>query len=555
MFNKKDMGNQAPTVEYVVGGADLALVASGALSGSGNTVNIANNQLGALSADDSGTILPNNFITPGTTAAQVRAIKVIQGTPLSASTGEVNAMGAGHRAYVDGGMMEAGKIYEVFTDQYRLPTNDVHYFTGFSNLLPNTKYKFVINLTSARTEVQLGHNELYVSRVITTPAVAPTNIQDWVIQTLVNELNKESVVCGNTGLNIGGVRQFVAFAVTKASSLATGTSVRSSTTLGSVTVVNGGAGYTTAPTVTVSGGGGTGATATATIVNGIVTAVTVTAAGTGYSSDPTITFSAPNAGAPTIGATTSATAAIPVSRYNANGTTIDVTYKPDRVFVNTMNKAIVDTAVIANARIVNAGAITPGATATADGLMIMSLRESEFLGFDDVARLSVSAKASFGATIDQNVSKPVFTQAWPVKATEGRATARQVALDYARRAAIQTFTGQNTPLAGNEYWITPPNYLNSNAEGYTMTVVSFWNDVALMNARPEHYQKLVIVTEARVTSASSGANASTGYSYETINTTLLASLNATLGVWLISASGTFSPIKFLGSATSSTVFV
>jgi hypothetical protein len=65
-----------------------------------------------------------------------------------------------------------------------------------------------------------------------------------------------------------------------------------------VTVTNGGAGYTTAPTVTFSAppAGGTQATGTATIDAGVVTAITITNPGAGYVTPPTITIGAPPAG-------------------------------------------------------------------------------------------------------------------------------------------------------------------------------------------------------------------------------------------------------------------
>jgi hypothetical protein len=64
------------------------------------------------------------------------------------------------------------------------------------------------------------------------------------------------------------------------------------TTVGSVTLESGGAGYTTAPTVTITGGGGTGATATATInSSGQVTGVTLNSGGSGYTIDPLVTIS------------------------------------------------------------------------------------------------------------------------------------------------------------------------------------------------------------------------------------------------------------------------
>lgn len=65
----------------------------------------------------------------------------------------------------------------------------------------------------------------------------------------------------------------------------------------SLVVGNSGAGYTQAPTVTISGGGGSGATATANVNNGRVTSITVTSGGSGYTSCPTVTFSPPGGNA------------------------------------------------------------------------------------------------------------------------------------------------------------------------------------------------------------------------------------------------------------------
>ena len=64
---------------------------------------------------------------------------------------------------------------------------------------------------------------------------------------------------------------------------ATATATLSAGAVASIAVSAGGAGYTTAPVVTITGDGSS-ATATATIVAGVVTAITVTAGGTGYSS-------------------------------------------------------------------------------------------------------------------------------------------------------------------------------------------------------------------------------------------------------------------------------
>ena len=61
--------------------------------------------------------------------------------------------------------------------------------------------------------------------------------------------------------------------------------------LTSISVTNGGSGYTTAPTVTITGGGGSGATAIAFVTDGKITGVGIINPGSGYTSAPTIGFS------------------------------------------------------------------------------------------------------------------------------------------------------------------------------------------------------------------------------------------------------------------------
>jgi len=62
----------------------------------------------------------------------------------------------------------------------------------------------------------------------------------------------------------------------------------------SISVTNGGSGYTSIPTVTISGGSGEGATAAAVISGGAVTAITVTDGGDGFTTAPTVTISDPD---------------------------------------------------------------------------------------------------------------------------------------------------------------------------------------------------------------------------------------------------------------------
>jgi uncharacterized repeat protein (TIGR01451 family) len=58
-----------------------------------------------------------------------------------------------------------------------------------------------------------------------------------------------------------------------------------------IQITNGGAGYTSAPLVTLTGGGGAGATAEATVYNGAVNGIRITNPGAGYTSAPTVNIS------------------------------------------------------------------------------------------------------------------------------------------------------------------------------------------------------------------------------------------------------------------------
>ena len=58
--------------------------------------------------------------------------------------------------------------------------------------------------------------------------------------------------------------------------------------LASITIVNGGVGYTTPPTIVITSGSGSNATATCTVRNGAIASVTVTLGGSGYLTTPTI---------------------------------------------------------------------------------------------------------------------------------------------------------------------------------------------------------------------------------------------------------------------------
>ena len=87
----------------------------------------------------------------------------------------------------------------------------------------------------------------------------------------------------------------------------------------SISVTNGGSGYTTTPTITISGGDGIGATVQAvTLSSGVITNILLSNKGSGYTAAPTITISDPD----TAGGTTAAATATLSTNTLPEGTTL-----------------------------------------------------------------------------------------------------------------------------------------------------------------------------------------------------------------------------------------
>ena len=89
-----------------------------------------------------------------------------------------------------------------------------------------------------------------------------------------------------------GYTSKTATAGTQATATAAGSNISGGALQGNLTITNGGAGYTTNPTITFSGGGGNGGSATITRVNEVITQIAVSG-GSGYTSAPTVSITAP----------------------------------------------------------------------------------------------------------------------------------------------------------------------------------------------------------------------------------------------------------------------
>lgn len=462
---------QAPTTVFLVGKDDQELVPSDNIVGSGSSLNIADGQLGVLSTDHSGTISFGKFIPAGTTSAQVSSVKVVQGTPNSSQTYKVNPFKNNDPAYVESHKILADRILSVSTQKYEPGMYNMYRIKTVTGIdTTDATYKMTLGFEGARKDITYGYNRDVISATVTTPTVAATNTNDYVLQNLALDLNRYSQVTSFASpANFSGNKQFIVLGLNI--------------------------------------GGSTG-----------------TVIGTMNAGD---TFN--------------------YAQYTVNGSTITATYTADLQFINSLHNAIAEDATLSTARIVNLGSVTPGSAATINALLVVAFDEDEALAFDDVKylkiRLSNVGISGDGIAYSGLEVSPPF---------EGLNTERQVYLNYKDRAGLQIMTAQNH-VVGGEYFISPPNYLDRTAEGYTVTRIVHYGETENLNNTSRFPMETVILLTASVTAPT--ADADTGFTVTTDDSATVSDLNATLGAWLSDADGRYNNIEYKGEATKSTPFV
>ena len=224
--------NMTPVQVFLIGSGNQALVASGNLDTAGNSLNIANSQFGVLSQDHAGTISQDNFITAGTTATQVAAIQVVQGTPNSSQINKVNPFGVNDKAVVRSHTIERDKIRSVSTLKYAPASYSTRVIRALSGVANDTRYKAVIGLEGVRTDLVFGMNRDNITAVQNTPATAPTNVNDYLLQNLALSFNRSSEVVGaaSPGVFSAGNRPFFVFGLKVAGGAGTAIGTMTSST-------------------------------------------------------------------------------------------------------------------------------------------------------------------------------------------------------------------------------------------------------------------------------------------------------------------------------------
>lgn len=179
--------NKLQMENILVGNGDQ-VVATGSLVDNTTTLGVAPSQLGVISWDFEGTDVLGNFITPGATIADVKAIKVIQGTPASANTSTADLWEYSDKGKMESNIIYSDKVRSVTVRKPRPGSSGLVAFTDFGTVGSFAEYSINTRLDSVRIERDFGPNDLVMNEIYTTPDLVTLGVVDGLDLTLSNLL-------------------------------------------------------------------------------------------------------------------------------------------------------------------------------------------------------------------------------------------------------------------------------------------------------------------------------------------------------------------------------
>lgn len=224
MALKKTNKRQAELTKILVASSDTALQSTGSLAAAGTTVNIADGKLGMLCWDFNSSLEPiGDWCANTATAANVAAVKVIQGTPNSTNLTAVNPFEVNDPAFVESAVIRRDKIVGFSASFYNPGNYSAQAYTDFLTFTAETDYFAYVYQYSVRDDRDWSDNDNVVYESVTTPETV-TNFNDWVIKNLLYKINRRSRVSGvsNTAQPFGN-KDFIGLAINSAGG--TGTAI------------------------------------------------------------------------------------------------------------------------------------------------------------------------------------------------------------------------------------------------------------------------------------------------------------------------------------------
>jgi len=230
-----------------------------------------------------------------------------------------------------------------------------------------------------------------------------------------------------------------------------------------------------------------------------------------------------------------------------NGVTYSI--ELDKVMIQTLAKAVING--LANTATIVPVDVTAVTTDVIDGLLFIGLDEDPAIAFSDIldvrTHLSIELVNAFRTELPTSIEEVSVSQ-------EASNTGDRVWKMWRDRYGRSIFNAQVDPING--YFIQAPSYFD-RTKLYTATMIDFYNyETVLSGSNILDPQRCTILIEAEIDDDTIDVDAVVvllgTYTYQTINSTLVAQMETILGDWLQSCSPTPTPIA---SATSSTYFI
>lgn len=188
--------NKLPMQVILVSKGDQALP-TGTFTTNSTSVNLADGQIGVMSFDKNSAVKTvGQYLASGDTSAEVAAIKVVQGTALSANTQLVNLFEVGDPTHVESGVINRSNIRSVMVKKPSYGVLGAQSATTFATPVNDAEYSAYIKLDSVRYDREYStRNDVTIHAAVprvnfTTAGIAQP--LDYVLSKLMAEFNSQS---------------------------------------------------------------------------------------------------------------------------------------------------------------------------------------------------------------------------------------------------------------------------------------------------------------------------------------------------------------------------
>lgn len=227
---------------------------------------------------------------------------------------------------------------------------------------------------------------------------------------------------------------------------------------------------------------------------------------------------------------------------------VSYSFTADIAMINALNKAITSVSALSTAEIVNINSTShKSATGSViDALLIIGLDEKEAVVVDE--NISNKVRLTFFSQVAATTKTQVSG------AVSDGSLGKYWALNWKKTQGLNIYNQQYKELG--DYDITPDLLYNGGIVAttrYTATIIEYYDTEQAMPHVERYGKKAIILLAAEISDET--ANADTGYTVVTTNSTLVTNLNAVIGAWLSSASDSYSRIDYKESATKAAPFV